>query len=84
MRSKIVTREQTGQTAQRGGKHPRQHSFLKYSSTPRQTKQNLTSAKKTRQHNVDKLMKSNKLSESAKLVRTTHQHYAVGPLKYLL
>ena len=40
----------------------------KHSSALRQISQNPTSAKKTCQHDVDKLMKSNKLSEAAKQV----------------
>ena len=53
----------------------------KYSSALRQTSQNPTSAKKTRQHGVDKFMKSNILSKSAKLVEKTSQRYVENPSK---
>ena len=53
----------------------------KYSSALRQTSQNLTSAKKTRQHEVDKFMKSNKLGNSAILVEKTCQRYVANPSK---
>ena len=46
------------------------HSFRKYSSALRQT---LNSAKKTRQHDVDKCMKSDKLNKSVELVKKMRQ-----------
>ena len=60
------------------------NSFLKHSSALRQTGQNLSSAKKTRQQDVDKFMKADKLSISVKLVRKTRQNHAVNPPKWLL
>ena len=47
----------------------------------RRTSQNLNSAKKTRQHDVDKFMKLDKLSESSKLAEKTCQYYVTNPSK---
>ena len=57
------------------------NSFLKYSSSLHQTSQNLSSTKKTRQHDVDKFLKSDELGKSGELVRETRQNYAVNPPK---
>ena len=59
-------------------------SFPKYSSALRQTSQNLSSATKIRQHDVDKFMKSDKLNKSVELVKKMRQYYAVNSPKWLL
>ena len=43
------------------------NSIQRYSSAMRQTSQNLSSAKKTCQHDVDKFMKLDELDKSAQL-----------------